>query len=84
MAPSLFSTCLVKSKELLADLVSGDGHLASALSRKVHALAKEAIAQAHIQENVFLLHRFPYFLAIFSSVPDLMARMEQMTIMISR
>ena len=50
---------LVKSKELLADLVSGDGHLASALSRKVHALAKEAIAQAHIQENVFLLHRFP-------------------------
>ena len=50
---------LVKSKELLADLVSGDGHLASALPRKVHALAKEAIAQAHIQKNVFLLHRFP-------------------------
>lgn len=50
---------LVKSKELLADLVSGDGHLASALSRKIHTLTKETVTQAHIQENIFLLHRFP-------------------------
>lgn len=30
---------LVKSKELLADLVTGNGYGAAALARKVHALA---------------------------------------------
>ena len=54
---------LVKSKELLADLVTGDGYGAAALARKIHALSQKA--QAHIQSQILLPQIFPYLLFLF-------------------
>ena len=56
---------LVKSKELLADLVAGNGYGAAALARKIHPLSQKAPAQAHIQSQSLLPQIFPYLLFLF-------------------
>ena len=52
---------LVKSKELLADLVASIGYGAAALARKIHALSQKAPAQAHIQREILLFQILPQF-----------------------
>ena len=46
---------LVKSKELLRDLISRDGEGSSAFSRKVHALSQEAPAEAQVERRIGFL-----------------------------
>lgn len=46
---------LVKSKELLRDLISRDGEGSSAFSRKVHALSQEAPAESQVERRIGFL-----------------------------
>ena len=46
---------MIKSKELLRDLISRDGEGSSAFSRKVHALSQESPAEAQVERRIGFL-----------------------------
>ena len=53
---------LIKSKEFLADLISGNGYISSAFSRQIHALTQESPAQAKKQRQIHFSKIVPQLL----------------------
>ena len=76
----------IKTVKFLRYFISQNQKFPSALAGKVAALSQKAHSEPQVKGQILLFQVLPqlFLFLQFSSVPDLIARTEQMVIMISR
>ena len=76
----------IKTVKFLRYFISQNQKLPSALAGKVAALSQKAHSEPQVKGQIlfFQVLHSSFFFSRFSSVPDLIARTEQMVIIISR